>query len=376
MTEKPAFSVAIPAMGQAEFVSTALESIKAQKAAVNLSVLDATADGSVQNALAPYGGMIAYRYHHPDGGQAVAIQEGWNNTGGSIVSWLNADDYLFPGALEEVGRVFEAEPDTDVVFGHGVYVYPDCGFMMYFPAINPDVSRLAKGSVIHQPSCFVRRAAMEKVGGLDASLKYTMDWDFWIRLQRAGCVFRFLDKPLSAARIYPETKTLRGSDRRYREMASLLEPSTGPIGRALFSLKYRAFDAVSREEGFFSRAVSMAGAAAIAAKDWLAPGDRIYGLGRWSNMVQDRCQVFLPWFSANAPLEMVAEFSSGAKVSISVNGHALETSAAPSHSVRFLGREMAADAVSARLPSTGVGVLEFEIRSNAGKFRLYSLRVR
>jgi glycosyltransferase involved in cell wall biosynthesis len=371
------FSIVIPVHGQAEYIATALESVKAQDVPAELAVLDATGDDSVQRVLSGYRGMISYGYHRPDNGQAAAIQEGWDNTGGDIVAWLNADDYLFPGALAQAQAVFDSDPAADMVFGHGVYVYPDCGFMMYFPSINPDISRITRGCMVHQPSCFVRRAAMEKVGGLNTALQYTMDWDFWLRLHQAGRLFRFLDKPLSAARIYPATKTLRGSEKRYQEMRQILAPNAGRAYRLAFALKYRAYDMMNQESGLMGRAVSYAGGATLALKQKLFPAQPIYGLERWTNMVRDRCEVYIPWFNPAPPREVAAEITGNQDIAIALNGAPLAVrNAGRSPDARFIGQKVDAVAVVAPLPEVRGNILRFTLKAQGGKFRLVSLRAR
>jgi glycosyltransferase involved in cell wall biosynthesis len=106
------FSISIPNYNQAEYLGTALESIRSQSVAVQLAVLDASAEDSAQSVLTPYRDMVHYAYHHSDAGQAAAIQEGWNNTSGDIVGWLNADDYYFPYALAKVKHTFLGNPKS------------------------------------------------------------------------------------------------------------------------------------------------------------------------------------------------------------------------------------------------------------------------
>jgi hypothetical protein len=73
------FSISVPVYGHAEFLPHTLESIRCQSAKVELAVLDATPDDSVQKVLSTYADMIDYAYHREDDGQAAAIQEGWEN---------------------------------------------------------------------------------------------------------------------------------------------------------------------------------------------------------------------------------------------------------------------------------------------------------
>lgn len=220
------FSISTPVFKQAEFIATALESLRCQTMPFELAVLDATPDNSVQNILKKYSDIITYQYHHADDGQAAAIQEGWNNTQGEIVAWLNADDYYSPDTLAKVAEIFRSRLDIDVVYGHAAYVDAAGNFQQYFPAISDNPALLPRNCIICQPSCFVRRAAMERIGGLNTQLHYVMDWDLWVRLYTAGYKFYFLDAVLSVVRIYPTTKTLSGSKKRFQEIDAILKLHT------------------------------------------------------------------------------------------------------------------------------------------------------
>ena len=213
------FSIAIPVCGQANFLPSALESIRVQARDVQVAIMDATPDDSVQIVLKKYQQLLCYDRHGADAGQSAAIQEGWDNTDGEIIAWLCADDYYLPDALDAVKKVFISHPDVDVVYGDAVFVNEAGYFSGYFPAINSDISSILKGDCISQSSCFVRRTALEKSGRLNAELHYIMDWDLWTRLYRSGAKFHYLNKPLSVVRMYEGTKTSSRSWRRFFEIA-------------------------------------------------------------------------------------------------------------------------------------------------------------
>jgi SAM-dependent methyltransferase len=59
-----------------------------------------------------YSDVITHLRSGPDGGQAAGIMEGASAIQGDIFSWLNADDYYFPGALDRVRVHFDVR-DTD-----------------------------------------------------------------------------------------------------------------------------------------------------------------------------------------------------------------------------------------------------------------------
>jgi glycosyltransferase involved in cell wall biosynthesis len=297
LTPGLAFSIAIPIRDHVDFLETALRSIEAQGVDMQVAALDASGDARAQRLLAAHTVRISYGYQHADAGQAAAIQEGWNHTSGDILAWLNVDDFYFPHALDRVAAVFEAQRDVDVVYGHAVHVSAECDFLSYFPAIDPDPRSLTRGCTISQPSCFIRRRAMERVGGLNTALHYTMDWDLWFRLYRAGCRFAFLDAPLSVVRVHAATKTMSRTVDRYREIRSLLAAAGGSSVRRVGTLlSFYEYDLQSRRTGLPDRTMYTLLSLASRAYRRLRPRQArvIHGIECWTNLVRGACRVDVP----------------------------------------------------------------------------------
>ncbi len=213
------FSLVIPNLNQSHFLPFALESIRHQSVPFHLAVMDGGSTDNFSEVIKECSDIITYSQSAPDNGQAAAIHEGFERVSGDIVCWLNADDYYFPGALDLVAACFEADPSLDVVYGDAIHVTEDGFFLSYFPPIQEFNARdLTRTCFICQPACFVRRSAYEKVGGVDSSLVYTMDWDLWCRLARVGAKFHYIHEALAAVRYYHGTKTLSGNRKRYWEI--------------------------------------------------------------------------------------------------------------------------------------------------------------
>jgi glycosyltransferase involved in cell wall biosynthesis len=305
------FSIAIPVRGQADLLPTALASIEAQSAQIELAVMDATPDTSVQDVLAAYHGTLAYRRHGPDDGQAAAIQEGWDRTNGEVLCWLCADDYYFPDALQQVRHIFEAEPDVDVVYGDSVFVNREGNFLGYHPEVSPDISAILRGCCISQPSCFVRRSAIAQAGGLDTKLHYVMDWNLWCRLYKDGAKFRYLPSPLSAVRVYPETKTASRSKERYAEINRQLAMNTDNLTRMRALAGFYHYDLASRRSTLAERLLFIAISGLRAARKALSgrsgiSGKRFYGIEAHSNQVQEACEVGLPTYGLGSPIRITS----------------------------------------------------------------------
>ena len=324
------FSVALPVLNQAAFIPTALASLSAQRSGFELAVMDATPNNSVQDILAAYRGRICYSRHGKDRGQSAAIQEGWDHTTGDILYWLCADDYLFPYTFSEVENIFNTRPDVDVVYGDSVYVDADGQFIRYFPTISDDVSRLVRECSIAQPSCFVRRYAVERVGKINPDLHFTMDWDLWIRLFKSGAKFYYLRKPLSAIRIYPGTKTTSSSDARFSEIRRHISKNVGFL-EALRTMVYvrsvgnvypeLRSDGAKRYQGGISAVLKFARATKRVLRkqnDGIRPKE-LYGLNVSNNEVQSRCHVYLPAYDGN-PNTIAVSTDRNIKLSAAVNG--------------------------------------------------------
>jgi glycosyltransferase involved in cell wall biosynthesis len=300
------FSIAIPVYRQAGFLPSALESIRVQAQDVQLAVMDATPDDSVQKVLESYRDLLDYHRHGSDAGQTSAIQEGWDHTEGEIVAWLCADDYYFPDALDAVKEIFISRPDVDVIYGDSVFVNEAGHFLGYFPQIDNDISSLSRGCCISQPSCFVRRTALNKIGRLDSELHYIMDWDLWTRLYRAGAKFHYLNKPLSVVRMYEGTKTSSRSSRRFFEIGRHLWRNTTPAAAARSLVGFYHQDLASGQARGFERFI-------LKALDSLHHRKRRFknpsglskpsnhGLSPYGNQAESLVDIFLPWYNPISP---------------------------------------------------------------------------
>src|SRR5262249_58593262 len=101
--------------------------------------------------------------------------------------WLNADDFLYPGALAAVAESYRQDPRAPFYFGNGFRTDREGQAIREF---FPDGQvRFRRDSIIFglntilQPATFIRRAALELIGGnVDAQLHYGFDTDLWVRL--------------------------------------------------------------------------------------------------------------------------------------------------------------------------------------------------
>ncbi|MEC7786553.1 MAG: hypothetical protein VX579_06340 [Nitrospinota bacterium] len=78
-----------------------------------------------------------------------------------------------------------------------------------------------------QPTVFFRRDLLGKLGGIDPTLHYVMDWDLWCRFIREKAIWLKVDDLYSAARVHPKTKTSSGGLSRLLEHWRVARKYTG-----------------------------------------------------------------------------------------------------------------------------------------------------
>jgi glycosyltransferase involved in cell wall biosynthesis len=146
----------------------------------------------------------------PDRGQADAIVKGFAKTTGGpndVMAWINSDDFYLPGALRLVADYFAQHPEADVVYGHRIVVDEESREIArwFLPKHDDEVLRL--NDFVPQETVFWRRRIWDKVGGIDTSFQFAMDWDLLLRFQTAGAKILRLPYFLACFRVHPAQKT-------------------------------------------------------------------------------------------------------------------------------------------------------------------------
>jgi GT2 family glycosyltransferase len=161
---------------------------------------------------------LTYWHSRKDAGQADAIATGFEMATGEIYCWLNSDDILLPGALQFVGDFFRRHPRADFLYGNRIVIDREGREIgRHVWPWHLTRAHWAVGQPLAQECCFWRRALYEKVGGIDRSRFFVMDYDLFFRMWCAGR-FRKTSRFLGALRQHQETKNARHADIWRREL--------------------------------------------------------------------------------------------------------------------------------------------------------------
>jgi glycosyltransferase involved in cell wall biosynthesis len=222
-------SVITPSYNQGTFIERTLASVAAQSGCViEHVVFDAgSTDGTVA-ILEGFRPPVRW-VSRKDKGQADAVNQGIRASNGDVIGWLNSDDVYYPGAIARVAAFLEKNPDVDVVYGMADHIDRDDRVLNAYRTQPWNYERLKKECFICQPAAFIRRRAIEKYGLLDDSLRYCMDYEYWLRLGKSGARFAYLEEKLAGSRLHPETKTLGARVQVHEEINDMLKRTLGSV---------------------------------------------------------------------------------------------------------------------------------------------------
>ena len=140
-----------------------------------------------------------------------------------MLGWLNADDVYLPDTLSIVTEAFRADPSLQWLTGQCLIVDQDGaeirkGVTRYKNALLGRYSHALHltHNFVSAPATFFRRAAFDEVGGMDLGLRYSMDYDLYLRLGRRSRPL-VLDRPLAAFTMAPGTLSMSGFEKQFVE---------------------------------------------------------------------------------------------------------------------------------------------------------------
>jgi glycosyltransferase involved in cell wall biosynthesis len=223
----PKFSIVTPSFQQAKYLPETLKSVLEQtQITCEYVVQDGGSTDDSAEIIRVHGERKKTTSNHSDSiqigvqltawesardeGQTNAIIRGFAKTSGTpndLMAWINSDDFYLSGALAYVAKYFADHPEVDVVYGHRILVDENSAEIgrWFLPEHNDEVLRL--NDFVPQETLFWRRRIWDKVGGLDASFKFAMDWDLLLRFQAAGARIVRVPYFLACFRIHSLQKT-------------------------------------------------------------------------------------------------------------------------------------------------------------------------
>jgi len=239
----PRITIVTPSFNQASFMRDTIESILGQKYPnLEYYVVDGgSKDGSVE-IVRKYNDRINWWISEVDRGQSHAINKGIERATGDFFSWLNSDDVLLPSALMSIAEFIQRNPKVDIVVG-GLLLGSEDGTIKscYIPTRSVSWCMRRGFYDLFQPSTFIRRSMLNRIGYLREDLHCRLDVDLFERLIGAGAQWGYIRQPLSMLRRHPAAKGESLGERYAQDRVMLVSQHEYPEWQRDLALNIRRF---------------------------------------------------------------------------------------------------------------------------------------
>lgn len=215
----PLVSIITPSYNQAEFLERTIRSVLDQNYQnLEYIIIDGGSDDGSLGIIQKYSDQLAWWVSEPDQGQTDAINKGFTKAKGDILAWLNSDDTYLVNAVSEAVDYLQSHPEVGMVYGDANLIDENDNVIGSFPARQTDNKRLMRGYVhIPQQASFFRAELWKKVGPLDPSFFFAMDFDLWVRLSQQAPL-KYQPRLWANFRLHGGAKSIDADDRCWPEM--------------------------------------------------------------------------------------------------------------------------------------------------------------
>ncbi|MGP0067034.1 MAG: glycosyltransferase [Isosphaeraceae bacterium] len=220
---EPILTVAVPTCNGAAHLAEAIRSIVAQDGvALDLVVSDDRSDDETIDVVRAAAGDRVRIEINPE---RLGLAGNWNRcvalSRTPIVAVFHQDDVMEPGHLAAHTRAFEADERVGLV-ASASEVIDDRGETVPETVVGRGglgpvdrilapgelAPEMTAGNLLRCSAVTLRRAAFDDLGGFDASYRYVLDWEFWLRVSRRWKV-AWLARPTVRVRWHAASETHR-----------------------------------------------------------------------------------------------------------------------------------------------------------------------
>jgi glycosyltransferase involved in cell wall biosynthesis len=197
-------SIVTPAFQHGRYLEETIRSVLLQNYPnLEYIVIDGGSDDETPAILEKYRPWLSFARSSPDRGQGHAINLGFSLASGSLLGWLNSDDFYLPGAFTTLS-VTAAKSPAYFFYGDGLELRESDNSLRY--ALAPLVSARYRhfGGIIFSHAAFWRDSIHEPIW---EAMRCNVDGELWQRLL-PGRRLRYIPQPLGLVRIQPDAKTV------------------------------------------------------------------------------------------------------------------------------------------------------------------------
>ncbi|PRX09055.1 UNVERIFIED_ORG: glycosyltransferase involved in cell wall biosynthesis [Martelella mediterranea] len=210
------FSIVTNAFNQGQFLRRCIESIIRQSYNdIEYIIIDPGSTDETPAILEEYEALDDPRItivREKDNGPADGLNKGFAQATGDWFAYLNADDFLLEGALEEAASAIERNPQADCIYGDGYMTDAAGKPTRRVLSTSFSARSFVRGrSLVLQQSTFWKAESFRSVGGFNVENRTSWDAELLLDMSLAGMQLVHVPRFWSAFVIHSESIT--GSQR-------------------------------------------------------------------------------------------------------------------------------------------------------------------
>lgn len=221
----PKISLITPSLNQGKFIEQTINSVLSQNYPnLEYIIVDGGSSDNTLKILKKFKGRLRF-ISEPDSGQSNAINKGLKMASGEIVGFINSDDRLLDKSLIRVALVFQKNRKVLWLTGkcriidiNGSEILKPVTIYKNFWLKHYSYTKLKILNFISQPATFWRKKLISDpdVGLFNENLKFSMDYDYWLRLGKLNKPF-ILNDYLAEYRMHERSKGGLSSDNQFQQ---------------------------------------------------------------------------------------------------------------------------------------------------------------
>lgn len=208
----PKISIVTPSLNQGQFIEETIRSVLLQGYPdLEYIIIDGGSDDGTIEIIKKYEKWLTYWVSELDKGQGHAINKGFAKASGEIFAYINSDDLYCPGAFGAVAPLFTNNGEPHLVAGECIVFNGDIIKRVFKPSWPVSLSCFLEktySSTFAQPASFWSRKIYQKLKGLDESLHFCFDREFFLRMGLEGVTPNLISKRIAFFREHTDSKTI------------------------------------------------------------------------------------------------------------------------------------------------------------------------